>query len=312
MTKPTRRLGRGLDSLISRYPDVDAAAVTTVQDARAPTPEGATDRPAAAAEQPASASVDDLHPNPFQPRRAVDENLEPLVASIRQSGVLQPIVVRRIGGRLEIIAGERRWAAAKAAGMRDVPIVLRQATDEQMLELALIENIQREDLNAIDRARGYRRFSNAFGLSAEQIAERTGEDRSTVTNYLRLLELPDDLQRLVAGGRLSMGHARCLLSVPDETRRRQLAVSAAANELSVRALEDIARRERKEHGPESAPPAVRRSAHVEDLQRRLERSTRTKVTIKEGKRKGTGRIILEFYSLDDFDRLAAMLGVVDE
>jgi ParB family chromosome partitioning protein len=260
--------------------------------------------------------VEELQPNPFQPRdNAVTTNVVSLAESIRQSGLLQPIVVRRKSGRYEIIAGERRWQAARSIGMREVPTVIRDATDEQMLELALVENIQREDLNAIDRAKAYRQFCIRFGLKPEEIARRLGEDRTTVINYLRMLDLPDAIQTLVAQSKLSMGHARCLLGIPDDAERLRLAESAARNELSVRALEEIVRREKTRRGdaPRNEARVERlRSAHLLDLQRRFEEAVKTKVTIQEGRRKGTGRIVIEYYSLDDFDRIAGMLGVMPE
>ncbi len=260
--------------------------------------------------------VDELQPNPFQPRdNTFASDILSLAESIRQSGILQPIVVRRQSGRYEIIAGERRWQAARSIGMTEVPTVIRDATDEQMLELALVENIQREDLNAIDRAKAYRQFCNRFGLKPEEIARRLGEDRTTVVNYLRLLDLPDPIQTLVAQSKLSMGHARCLLGVSDDGERLRLAESASQNDLSVRALEEIVRREKTRRGdaqPNEAKVERLRSAHLLDLQRRFEEAVKTKVTIQEGKRKGTGRVVIEYYSLDDFDRIAGMLGVMPE
>jgi ParB family chromosome partitioning protein len=257
-------------------------------------------------------AADELNPNPFQPRDSTNaENLISLATSINQSGMLQPIAVRVIKGRYEIIAGERRWRAAKSLGMSHVPVVIRDATDEQMLELALIENIQREDLNAIDRARAYRELCTRFSMGPEDIAARLGEDRSTVINYLRLLDLPDSIQGLVIQGQISMGHARCLLGITDEARRLRLAESTAQNDLSVRALEEIVRRERTRKGEARATEAAAkalRSAHLIDLQQRFEDAVKTKVTIHEGKRKGAGRIVIEYYSFDDFDRIAAALG----
>jgi ParB family chromosome partitioning protein len=182
-----------------------------------------------------------------------------------------------------------------------------------MLELALVENLEREDLNAIDRARAYRRFCTTFGLKADDVADRLGEDRSTVSNYLRLLDLSEPIRELVASDKLSMGHARCLLGITDEPRRMRLALSAAENGLSVRALEEIVRRERTRGGVAASAPAVptanQRSAHIHDIEARFERALKTKVVIHEGRRKASGRITIEYYSLDDFDRIAEMLGV---
>jgi ParB family chromosome partitioning protein len=184
-----------------------------------------------------------------------------------------------------------------------------------MLELALVENLQREDLNAIDRAEAYRGLCTKFDLKPEQVAERVGEDRTTVVNYMRLLELSKPIRRLVAQGRLGMGHARCLLGIKDEDRRERLAGSASQNELSVRALEEIVRREKTRTGEAAEAASQRtqlRSAHLTDLESKFEQAVKTKVTIHEGRGKGTGRITIEYYSLDDFDRIAALLGVATE
>jgi ParB family chromosome partitioning protein len=257
--------------------------------------------------------TDSLRPNPFQPRSDADQSdIDSLAESIARSGMLQPITVRDHDGQYQIIAGERRWWAARKIGMTYLPIIIRQASDEQMVELALIENIQREDLNAIDRAQAYRAFCARFGLKPDEVAARIGEDRSTVTNYLRLLDLPGPIRELVAAGDVSMGHARCLLGVADETRRWQLAESVVRNELSVRALEEVVRRERtRERG--DGPPATKgrpaRSPHLKDLEQRFEQAVHTKVTIREGRKKGTGRITIDYYSFDDFDRIAGLLGV---
>ena len=309
MPKITRRLGRGLDSLVSNLatgmpPQMPGVVV--------PHTEQVLDSgDALGAVKATMLDVDDLIPNPFQPRSNADgADIASLAQSIRQSGMVQPIAVRAVAGGYEIIAGERRWRAAKSLGMARVPVLVREASEEQMLELALIENIQREDLNAIDRAAAYRQFCNAFGLKAEEVAHRLGEDRSTVANYLRLLDLPDEVQRRVADGKLSMGHARCLLGVDDPMRLMQLAESVISNQLSVRALEEIVRREKTRQGPPPATPRTEtRSPHVLDLQNRFEAAVRTKVTLREGKKKGTGRITIEYFSLDDFDRIANLLGV---
>jgi ParB family chromosome partitioning protein len=235
-----------------------------------------------------------------------------LANSLKQSGLLQPITARPNGGRLEIIAGERRWRAAKKLGWTEIPVLVREATDEQMIELALIENIQREDLNAIDRASAYRQFCDRFSLSAEEVGRRLGEDRTTVTNYLRLLELPRPVRLLVAGGKLGMGHARCIAGVKDEDRQLQLADAVVQNALSVRALEEIIRREKaRSSQPQDQGAVATRgpSPHVRDIQKRFEQAVKTKVSIHEGRRAGTGRITIQYYSLDDFERIASQLGV---
>jgi ParB family chromosome partitioning protein len=254
-----------------------------------------------------------LYPNPFQPRRNTDdENIGSLADSIQQSGLLQPVSVRLENSRYEIIAGERRWLAARKLGMTEIPAIVRDASDEEMLELALIENIQREDLNAIDRARAYRRFCDEFAVRPEEVAQQLGEDRTTVVNYLRLLDLPSDIQGMVQQGKISMGHARCLLGLENAEQMHRLAEAVVANELSVRALEEIVRRKKGPRGtvreaqarePSGPPP------HIRDLERHFEEALKTKVAIHEGRRKGSGRIVIEYYTLDDFDRIASSLGV---
>ena len=324
MAKPTRRLGRGLDALVSDLKPGEGRA--------APSPSGQTPGPKVlAVEAQAHPSVGSLgaagvvetkmlppnalSPNPYQPRNNVEEtDILSLARSIETSGLLQPIAVRRKGDQYEIIAGERRWRAAQHLGLDRVPVLLRDATDEQMLELALVENLQREDLNAIDRARAYRRFCTEFDLKPEEVAGRVGEDRTTVVNYLRLLDLPRAIRDMVAGGSLSMGHARCLVAVQDEVHQRRLADAVVGNDLSVRALEEIVRRERKARGPRDVPreePLGATEANIRDLERRFEQALKTKVTIRPGRRKGTGRITIEYFSFDDFERICEVVGATE-
>lgn len=314
MMKSQRRLGRGLDSLVS-----DIRGLEVVEESQAsvhPVPQSDSDRSDGGSPVLQAMMIDAnrLEPNPFQPRDGIsEESVASLARSIHQSGLLQPIAVRRHGDRWQIIAGERRWRAAKRIGLRQVPVLVREASEEQMLELALVENLQREDLNAIDRGAAYRQFCTRFALKPEQVADRLGEDRTTVLNYLRLLDLPLSVRKLIVEGKLGVGHARCLIGMADEVRMLALAESAAANQLSVRALEEIVRKEKgraaETAGEESKPTIKLRSAHIRDMQRRFEEAVKTKVSIQEGKRKGSGRIVIEYYSLDDFDRIAELLGV---
>ncbi len=314
MSKSAKRLGRGLNSLVpnlrAEHPDPTPAPDEGAPESQ---PSPPTEREPEAGVRAIMLRTVQLETNPFQPRSNItNEHILSLAESIRQAGVLQPLTVRPQDGGYEIIAGERRWRAAQAAGLTHVPVILRDATNDQMLEWALVENIQREDLNAIDRAKAYRELATRCSLRPDEVAERLGEDRTTVVNYLRLLELPKTIQQLVAARHLTMGHARCLLGIEDDADRMRLAESVARNELSVRALEEIVRREktRKSAPTDSIPVKVRpRSPHIQDLQRRFEESLKTKVTIQEGKRKGSGRIVIEYFSLDDFDRVSEALGV---
>ena len=319
MAKQTRRLGRGLESLVtpmysegdSRMGNVPTPQVEARADERS---ERSDSREGIEARM---VPVGDILTNPYQPRRDPGGvGISSLAESIRRNGILQPITVRRAaGGGYEIVAGERRLIASKAIALSDVPVIVRKATDEQMLELALVENLQREDLNAIDRARAYRRYCTEFSLSPEAVAERIGEDRTTVVNYLRLLDLPDGIRSLVADRRISMGHARALLGVADSELQWRLAQDVQAQGLSVRALEALVRqgKDRGNAAPASdGDPQHAQSPHIRDVERRFEEVLKTKVTIREGKRKGRGRIIIDYYSLDDFDRISSILGVPEE
>ena|GEM_PF-211402 len=258
-----------------------------------------------------------LSANPRQPRSGITErSVAALTRSIRQTGILQPITVRARGDGYEVVTGERRWRAAEAAGLREVPAVVRDVSDEEMLEMALVENIQREDLNAIDRALAYEQYCRRFQKRPEEVARRLGEDRSSVVNFLRLLELPDEVRELVAKGLLSAGHGRSLLGLGKPEQMVLLARTIVKEGLPVRAVEDIVRRS-KGRGDRGGPGEGRvarpaKSAHMRDLENRLSVACGTKVVVEEGRKKGRGKIVIEYYSLDDFDRVARKLGVTLE
>jgi ParB family chromosome partitioning protein len=239
--------------------------------------------------------------------------LKALADSIRASGILQPVVVRSYEEDVfEIIAGERRWRAAQMAGLSEVPILVREASDEQMLELALVENIFREDLNPIERAAGYRQYCDQFNLSADEVAHRMGEDRSTVTNYLRILELPTEVKDWVAAGQLSMGHARCLLAIKSPTDLIRTARLAIDRDLSVRALEKLVREKVEARAAATKPPAEPKEAkrpQIRSLEKSFGEALGTKVEIDESRRKGSGRITIHYFNLDDFDRIVERLGI---
>jgi ParB family chromosome partitioning protein len=233
-------LGRGLSALI---PSTPASLSPPARD-REPARPG-----------PAEIDIDLLSPNPRQPRAQWDDaRLDELAQSIRSHGVIQPILVRRQGDRTEIIAGERRWRAAQRAGLLKVPVVYRDTPDDQMLELALIENIQRENLNPIEEAQAYRRLADEFHLSQEAIAAAVGKDRATIANYMRLLKLPAEVRNDLASGALTMGHARALITLPDEAAQRRVARDVVARGLSVRETEAFARREATQAAPPPPPP----------------------------------------------------------
>jgi len=242
----------------------------------------------------------------MQPRSVFRaEGLEELAQSIRSNGILQPLVVRRHGGRYQLAVGERRWRAAKLAGLAEVPAMVREISDQHLLEITLVENIQREDLNSIELAQAFDRLSRDLKLSHEEIARRTGKDRSTITNMLRLLKLPGDVQQLVAERRLSMGHARAILGLPKEELQRQVAEKASSQGLSVRQVERLVQRMTKSREPGSAEealadPNVR--AAIQELERVL--GTRVRILQRGDQR---GRIEIEYYSPEDLDRIYSII-----
>jgi ParB family transcriptional regulator, chromosome partitioning protein len=251
--------------------------------------------------------IDLLRSNEYQPRQRVDDDhLEELAQSIRAHGVIQPIVVRRVdGGSYEIIAGERRWRAARQAGLRRVPVVVREVVPEsrrELLEMALIENIQREDLNAIEEGLAYRRLGDEFHLTQDAIAVAVGKDRSTVANMVRLLKLPEEVQQEVAAGRLSMGHARALLALPDQAAQRTLARDIIARSLSVRETEGLVK---KEIEPPPAPAAAKAApapdVHTRAAEEKLRLQLGTRVRIVRRGQKG--RIEIEFVNEAELIRI---------
>jgi len=231
--------------------------------------------------------------------------LEGLKVSIREHGVLQPIVVRPVGDRYQVVAGERRLRAAREVGIGEVPAIVREVPDEKMLEVALVENLQREDLNPIEKAEGFRAYLAETGRTQEEAAGHLGLDRSTVANMIRLLELPEEVQNLVRRGSVTMGHARAILAIGSGKRQIEVAERVAREGLSVRQVERLASGMR----PAGRVRAkVEKSPHVRVLEGRLREALGTKVTIEEGSKPGTGRIIIEFYSHEDLDRVLEILG----
>lgn len=257
-------------------------------------------------------SVDQIKANPYQPRTVWDEKqLGDLAQSIKENGIIQPIIVRKNTDGYEIIAGERRYRAACLAGLERVPVLERKATDDEMLELALVENIHRTDLNPIERAKAYRRFIDTFNLNQTEAAKRLGEDRTVVANHIRILDLPKDIRDILSDGGLSMGHARAILSLPSDDLRRKLANRAMAGRLSVREVERLVRKH-LEGQPEKILPIKEKEAHIVDLERRLQTLLGTKVNIKPNKRNNRGRIIIDYHSIDEFDRLTEKMGLAEE
>lgn len=286
---PRKALGRGLGALLPTRPSVQPLGPTFE-------------------ESPQTVPIESIDPNPLQPRRIFQaERLEELAQSIRTNGIIQPLVVRRAGDRYQLVAGERRWRASKLAQIARVPVVIRDIPDERLLEITLIENIQREDLNPIETAVAFERMMRELVLNPEQIGQRTGKDRTTIINLVRLLQLPEDLQQLVAERRLSAGHARCLLSLPTIQLQREVAEKSVAQGWSVRQIERTTRKMMEGRQPKHVDEADT-DPNVKAAIQEMERVLGTRVRIIE-KAKQKGRIEIEFYSSEDLDRIySAIVG----
>ena len=260
-------------------------------------------------------AISSIKSNPSQPRKNFDtEKLEELCQSIKHNGIIQPLIVTRSkddeGGGYTLVAGERRLKAAAAAGLNAVPCVVREANEQQMHEWAIIENIQRADLNPVERAVAYREYIDRFSATQESISERLGVPRSSIANHLRLLELEQETKELVADGKLSFGHAKILAALTgaeDVERQVALARKVAESDMSVRDLEKAMAAVR----PEGAAKREK-VPYVVDMENQLTEALGTRVTLRTGKKKHTGKIIIEYYSLDDFDRIANILGLDED
>jgi ParB family chromosome partitioning protein len=254
--------------------------------------------------------LDLIEPNTKQPRtRFADDSLEDLAQSIRANGIVQPIIVRRKGSKFQIVAGERRWRASQKAGLEKIPAIVKVIGDEKLLELALIENIQRQELNAIEEAKAYKNLIETIGLTQEMIAERVGKNRTVITTFLRLLKLPGDIQKLVEEEKITAGHARALLMTEDENMQRQLANKVIEMSLSVRETEKAVKRIGKEDSQtiENKRFIYTNDANVQAAETKLCRHLGTKVQIlPDGKGTG-GKIEIEYYSDSDLDRIYGML-----
>jgi len=282
--KQRKALGKGLSALL-------------------PSKSGAAAQPAVEPETTARVAtipIDQIEPNPLQPRTVFDDSrIEELAKSIETNGIIQPLIVRKKGDRMELIAGERRLRAAKRAGLEEVPAVIQDYADDRILEIALVENIQREDLNPIETAHALERLAREMNLSHEEIAERTGKDRTTITNMIRLLRLPGDVQVLLAERRLNIGHARALLGLPTSELQTQLAEKTAAQGYSVRQVERLVKKVNEPREPSEKPledPNV--NSAIQDLESAL--GTRVRIVQKTEQH---GRIEIEYYSQEELQRL---------
>ncbi|MCI8648625.1 MAG: ParB/RepB/Spo0J family partition protein [Anaerotruncus sp.] len=255
-------------------------------------------------------AINEIEPNRDQPRKQFDAAaLSDLADSIREYGVLQPLVVRPLpDGVYQLVAGERRWRAARMAGLSEVPVIVKELTDLQTMELALIENLQREDLNPLEEARGFRDLMEKFGLTQEQVSTRVGKSRPVVTNAMRLLRLPEEVQQLVESGKISSGHARALLSLEDDDAIRQLALEIVKRGLSVRQVEGLIKRIKQGEKLEKQPPAravAWDNSYFTEVQLALSQTLARKVKVEgEGSK---GRLVIEFYDEDDLKTIVGLL-----
>jgi len=311
---PRPGLGRGLGALIS-HPAPQPAAPTTAAEATSP----AADAPRAG-RQVMMVPVADIHRSPWQPRQNfAEEALKELTDSIKAHGVIQPLICRRTAsGGYELIAGERRLRAATQAGLRQAPVVLIEAADRDAAEMAIIENIQREDLNAIEEAEGYRALSEKFGLTQQDVADRVGKARASVANSVRLLELPDEVKQLVSSSLLSIGHAKVLLGLPDVKEQVLLGRKCVTEGLTVRSLERlIQRRQQTRNGEKRVAQPDMPADHVRQLADQLHGRFGTAIrltpsmTQPNGKRT-KGCLEIDFYDNDDLDRILGLLGITVE
>jgi ParB family chromosome partitioning protein len=301
---PRNALGRGLGALI-REPEPQAPPAPS-QTPHAVTPSGAAVAPARepASMGPQQVDIDLIEPSPYQPRtRFREEALDELARSIQSSGIIQPLVVRPIGDRFQLIAGERRWRASQRAGLQKVSVIVRQVPDELALEMTLVENIQREDLNAMEAARAFERLMDEFQLTQEAVAERTGKERATVANAIRLLKLEPLIQDWIEEGKLTAGHGRALLAVSDPQLRMRYAQRASRGGLTVRQIERLA--SRRARGASAPAAEAHLDANIRAALDELQRHLGTKVLLRHKTKLRPGQLVVEYY--DD----AQLMGIYD-
>jgi len=312
VTRPAKsRLGRGLSSLISisELPveaDISPSVSSSSEPGSRAIQEGA-DRRSSSSGQPVDISVVSIEPNPHQPRRQMNEPaIAELAASIKSTGLIQPVIVRAVAGGYQLIAGERRLRAAKLAGLTSIPAIVRDVDNFAQAQMALVENIQREDLNPIDRAASYQAMIDQLGLTQAELASRLGEDRSSIANHLRLLSLEDAVRGKVRDGAISLGHAKLLAGVSDPLEQVRLANLVVAQQLSVRNLERLLE---PAAGKTSTRQPPAHSAHIQELERSLTHQLGLRVEVRTGAKKGRGRVVIHYQNLTEFDDLMRRLAV---
>ncbi len=314
MSNPKPRLGRGLSALMSsgsarvaKPPEnLSPSDVTSGPDSQHPSAADTIHQ------GPAQVLLDLIDDNPHQPRENIDAAaLVELTASIKVSGILQPVLLRPVANRYQLVAGHRRTAAARAAGLTTIPAIIRSdTTEETQAEWAIIENVQRQDLNPLERAKAYKTYLDRFNLTHAQAAQRLGEERTNISNYLRLLDLPKEVQGFVATGQIAFGHAKILAGIDDPERQNSLAKTIVEQGLSVRKLEDLVL------GPSAdiigsisvaAHDRTVKSAHIVEMEQELSRKLGTKLRIFPARRKGAGKIVIQYFNLDEFDRIVGKI-----
>ena len=301
--KPARGLGKGLDSLI---PDAVGEAKKS-REAQAQDSSAKKTDVAPTGGPETMVKITRVEPNREQPRKNFDEDaLQELADSIKQFGLLQPILVQDRKDYYEIIAGERRWRAAKIAGLKEVPVIIRNYTEQEIVEISLIENIQREDLNPIEEAQAYKRLLDEFHLKQDEVAERVSKSRVAVTNSVRLLKLSDEVQRMVIDEMITTGHARALLAIENAEEQYALAQRIFDEKLSVRDVEKLVKNLHKPAKPKKMDDKALQAIY-QNIEEKLKTRLGTKVAV-SGKGDGTGKIEIEFYNHDDLDRIVDMLG----
>ena len=304
-------LGKGLGALI-KAPKKEASSQAAENESSA----AGGDSTAVSGERVYQVALERIVPSPFQPRKHFnDERLDELTESIREQGVIQPLIVREVKGQLELIAGERRWRACQKIGEEEVPVIIREVTDAEALELALIENLQREDLDPIEEAEAYARLSREFGLKQEEIAKRVGKSRATVANAIRLLDLEPSVSALVSQGLLSTGHAKAILGVKNGEEQKLLADIVLKKQLTVRKAEKLVSDhlnggEKLSRKTSSSPGASSLTPYMQQLQERLQSHLGTRVRLHHGTKKG--KIEIEYFGNDDLDRVLGVVGLPDE